>query len=215
MLKLKKILLSGLIGFVLAGFMSCKSEITLTALPDGSTDLKFSGECGKYFESMIRQFSENDNEVLFDAMGIKQSFTSDGFKNVNVRIPSSTGIDVEMNSPCETYLYTSGLISNDNKEISVTVTPEILSKFYKSADEEIVNILDLLLAPVFNDEEMTEEEYLETLASFYGSDASDEIGPCNIKLTLINVDGQKKEASIPLTKLLCLQGRIKYSTLLN
>lgn len=213
MLKLKKILLSGLIGFVLAGFMSCKSEITLSALPDGSTDLYFSGECGKYFESMIRQFSENDSEVLFDGKGIQQSFTANGFKNVKVHIPSAAGIAVEMNSPKETYLYTSGLVSADGKDLSLTVTPEILKKFYKSADEEIVNILDLLLAPVFNDEEMTEEEYLETVGSFYGSEASDEIGSCNIKLTLINSDGQKKEASLPLTKLLCLQGRIKVSAL--
>lgn len=212
MLKLKSIILSCFAGLSLFTMVSCKNEITLTAQPDGSALVSFSGECGKYFENMIRSVSDADSDLLFDGPEIQRNFMANSFTNVKVRVPGKASLESDFSASQSTYLFTSGLLFCDKSNVFVNLTPEILVKFYESADEDIVSILDLLIAPVFNDEEMTVEEYLDTVGSFYGNDASDEIGSCNIKLTLIDTKGQKKEASLPLTKLLCLQERIKYSS---
>lgn len=212
MLKIKSIILAGLAGLSMLAMVSCKNEITLTAQPDGSALVSFNGECGKYFENMIRSVSDSDSDLLFDGPEIQRNFIANGFTSVKVRVPGRASLESDFTASQSTYLFTSGLLFCDKTNVYVNLTPEILVKFYESADEEIRSILDLMLAPVFNDEEMSEEEYLDTVGSFYGSDASDEIGSCNIKLTLVDVNGQKKEASLPLTKLLCLQGRIKFTT---
>lgn len=197
-------------GISLFTMVSCKNEITITAQTDGSVNVSFSGECGKYFESMIRNFSESDSELLFDGPGIRQSFIKDGFKNVQVMVPGRASLKTNMNVPSNTYLFTSGLLFCDKKNVYVNLTPDILKKFYESADDDILSVLDLLLAPVFNDEEMTEEEYLETIGSFYGQDATDEIEECKIKLSLISTNGEAKNYSLPLKTLLTLQNRITY-----
>lgn len=207
---MKKICFLVLVCFSFISLMSCRSEITLTAQKDGSVKVNFEGECGKYFESMIRSFSESENGPLFDVSMVKESFYTSGFKNVSVNAPNNVGLKINMISPEITFLQKSGLIICNKKDVFVRLSPDILIKFYNSADPEIVQVLDLLLAPVFNDEIMTSEEYLETISSFYGSEASKEISDCSIKLTLVSVNGQKKEASLPLVKLLTLSESIGF-----
>ena len=62
----------------------------------------------------------------------------------------------------------------------------------------------MLLAPVFNDEVMTQEEYLEVLSTFYGEEIAEEMKTCNFRITLKNPDGSQTVQSINFTKLLCL-----------
>lgn len=207
---MKKIIAAVLAGFSFLALVSCTSEVTLTAQKDGSVQVNFDGKCGPYFETMLRSFSDAENGPLFDVSAIKTSFITDGFKNVAVTAPDSVGITVDMNSPENTYLFKSGLVICDKKNVFLKVSPSILANFYKAADEDIIAVLDLLLAPVFNDEIMSEEEYLETVGSFYGEDASAEIGSCNIKLNLVSVDGKIKKVSVPLTKLLTLTETLGY-----
>ncbi len=201
---MKKILTAILAGFSLMALVSCKSEIVLTAQKDGSVEVSFNGECGEFFQSMLKTFSEGENGPLFDVSGIKQSFYTDGFKNVAVQAPSDVALKTSFIAPKNTFLFTSGLLLESKNHVVVRVSPEILMNFYKSADAEIVNVLDLLIAPVFNDEEMTDEEYLETIGSFYGEGAIKEIGTSNISLTCISAAGEKQQFEVPLTKLLTL-----------
>jgi len=207
---MKKIITAVLAVFSLLALVSCTSEVTLTAQKDGSVLVNFDGKCGPYFKSMLKSFSEAENDPLFDVAGIKSSFITDGFKNVAVTAPDDVGLTVTMNSPENTYLFKSGLVICDKKNVFLKVSPSILTDFYKAADPDIVSVLDLLIAPVFNDEKMSEEEYLETVGSFYGEDASAEIGNCNIKLNLISTEGKRKEVSVPLTKLLTLTETLGY-----
>ena len=64
-------------------------------------------------------------------------------------------------------------------------------------------ILDLFLAPVFNDEEMTEAEYLEMVGAFYGEAAAKEVGESLVKINLISKDGSKETLVYPLSQLFC------------
>lgn len=202
---MKKILTILIAAAALFGMTSCTSEVTLTAQKDGFVLVSFEGKCGEYFKSMLKSVSDAENGPLFDVSGIKQSFYTDGFKNVAVSAPDNVSLKTSFIAPKNTFLFTSGLVLDSSNQTSVRVNRDILKKFYKSADEDIVSVLDLLLAPVFNDEEMNEEEYLETLGAFYGEDASTEIGEAEIHLTLISEDGKnKKDFTVPLSKILTL-----------
>ena len=79
-----------------------------------------------------------------------------------------------------------------------------LLDFYNSSDEEIVSFLDLLLAPVFNDEVLSETEYIETIAAFYGQAAADELAESSFNVTLVTPDGKTSSHVIPMVKLLTL-----------
>lgn len=194
----------------LGSLISCKSEITLSACKDGSVNVSFSGECGSYFEKMVRSFSGNDKTFLFDSLEIRQSFMNSGFREVSVSNPTISGLHVEMKDPGNSFLFSSGLLVCDKKDVFVTVSPSVLQKFYGSADPDILTFLDLLLAPVFNDEQMDVDEYLETVGSFYGEEATSEIGECKIKLNIISTEGKKKSFEVPLSKLLTLDETLVY-----
>jgi hypothetical protein len=55
---------------------------------------------------------------------------------------------------------------------------------------------------------MSQEEYLETIASFYGESASKEISESNIKINLTDKNNQTKTFSFPIAQLLTLQETI-------
>ena len=59
------------------------------------------------------------------------------------------------------------------------------------------------MAPVFNDEKMSETEYLETIAAFYGEKMAGELAESFVRLIVINADGKKQVQKISIPKLLC------------
>jgi len=85
------------------------------------------------------------------------------------------------------------------------LSPENMVTLYESCDEETRDLLDLFLSPVFSGETLSQEEYLETVASVYGKDAAAELEKSTVH---IEVNGKKKE--IPLPKLLTLDEIITF-----
>ncbi|MCF0242335.1 MAG: hypothetical protein HUK25_06830 [Treponema sp.] len=207
---MRKFIFGLLAAFSFMSFVSCRSEITLTAQKDGSLIVEFNGECGPYFEKMVREFTGSKSSILFNPAELKQDFVASGFTNITCTAPSTVGLYVKMTETGKSFLSKSEMVVSDKNNVILSLSPDILKSFYNSADSTIVTVLDLLISPVFNDEIMSEEEYLEMLGSFYGNEASEEVGNCNILLTLISSNGQKKEASLPLAKLLCLNEKLVF-----
>ena len=107
-------------------------------------------------------------------------------------------------------LFTSGVISIENNKLNACLSPKELVAFYNSTDSQTTMFLDMLLSPVLNDELMTEEEYLELLASFYGEDIAQEIKEGIFRITLKNPDGTQTVQSIKFTKLLTLDEVLRF-----
>ena len=87
--------------------------------------------------------------------------------------------------------------------LNASITRKSLEDFYNSADEQTRMTLDLFLAPVFNNETMSEEEYLEMVASFYGEAAAKEVSESQVKINLISKDGSKQTLIYPLAQVFC------------
>lgn len=220
-------------GFFAAAIMTfcmagCTSEVTVTAKENGSVEITFNGEAGNAFSKLINSASgidaaglENGGEqvVVFDIKQIAYELAKNGFSDVKVESKNGFDLNIKMNdsvqgssagSAKKSVLFTSGLLKLQKGKLSVSLSPKKLCDFYNASDEEIVQFLDLLLAPVFNDEVMSEDEYLDTIGSFYGDSVSKEIQETNFKITLVNTDGKSSVQVIPLATLLSLKNEINF-----
>lgn len=206
---LGKIFSAGIIAFTAAVCFfatSCTSKINITLNKDGSIDVQFSGTSGIAFETLIKTASGvKEGEVVFNTNEIEYELGKNGFSNV--KAISKTGMDLSISMSDKTKqssLYKSDVLKTDKSSITATLSAKKLLDFYNSSDEEIVSFLDLLLAPVFNDEVLSETEYIETIAAFYGQAAADELAESSFNVTLVTPDGKTSSHVIPMVKLLTL-----------
>lgn len=184
-------------------FAGCTADVKLELKQNGDVDVRFQGSAGAAFTKMI-QASTGTGVEIYDTKEIEKELSKSGFSKVKVT-SNKADITVSMTeNTAKSFLFTSGILTKTTTDLSTQINPKTLAAFYTTADEQIAMILDLLLAPVFNDETMSEEEYLETLASFYGDGIASELKESVVKLTLVNAQGKKATQTIPLTKLLCL-----------
>lgn len=186
-------------------FISCTAEATLELKSSGQISISFTGATGEAFTKMISAAVGEKDGMVFDTKEIGYELAKSGF--TKVKATSKTGKDVFITMEDEkqkSYLFRSGVVSVANNSIEMNLNKKSVVNFYNMADEQIVAVLDLLLAPVFNDEVMSETEYLETLSAFYGQNAADELQSSNLKVTLIALDGSKKIHTIPFATILTL-----------
>lgn len=178
--------------------LSCQADITLSLSDSGDSLLvDFSGQCGPAFTEMILAASEPGQEI-FDTNEISRQLKASAFSDVKVNAKGSKISLSLKDQDCKSYLFTSGLLSlSEDKKIHVNINQQKLKAFYDSADEEIRLLLDLFLAPVFNDESMTAEEYVPMIGTIYGQEAEKEIAESHIIF-----NGKK---TLKLADLLCGQ----------
>lgn len=195
----------------------CTSEITLELKKDGSVDVEFSGVAGTAFATMINSVSGMSGNgaaagsVIFDTKEIEYEMSSNGFSQVKASSKKGSDLTVTMTDKNgKSALFTSGVVSVKDGKLNASLSPQSLVKFYKAADSQTVMFLDMLLAPIFNDEVMTQEEYLEVLVSFYGDEIADEMKNSSFRITLKNPDGTKTIQNIGFTKLLTLNEVIRF-----
>lgn len=182
---------------------SCNSEVKIDLKKDGSVALKFSGTFGDGLSKLVNSISDDD--VVFDTKAITYELSKSGFQDVIVTAKGKKSLEISMTEKGQnSYLYTSGMLDTKGNKISLKLSPETLKKFYSLCDEQIVLYLDLLLAPIFNDEKMTEAEYLETVATFYGQSVADEFSKSMIRLTVTNPNEKTKTSVLSVAKLLTL-----------
>ena len=189
-------------------FMSCQTEVTLTLQKDDSLDIRFEGGAGQAFSRMISAAaglgSNSNGDMLIDTDSVSYELAKSGFFNVKVNQKKGGSVVITMTDKKQTsYLFTSKILKADKEKLTALISPESLKEFYDSSDEQTRMILDLFLAPVFNDEEMTEEEYIEMTGAFYGEGAAKEVKDSTIKINLIAKDGSKQTIRYPLAQLLC------------
>ena len=206
---MKKILILITSIFLSLFFVSCNIDLQLSLKKDGSVDILFKGGAGKAFSKMILSATGESGDVsgasLYDTKEIGYELAKAGFSNVKVNA-GKTGTDlvITMADLKQTsYLFSSGIVREEKGELKANITPKSLKDFYTSADEQTQMILDLFLAPVFNDEQMSVSEYLEMLGTIYGAEAAREVEDSVINVSLTAVDGSKTQKKISFGALMC------------
>ena len=193
-------------------FFSCSAEITFEAETHSCLKISytadFSGEFLQFMMSQNGEISDLEQQDFenseLDNQALKESLENSGFENVQIVSGKLKKLIFKMEDKSKkSALFMTNLLKMQNGTISVDFSYENLKKFYDNADEQLQSDLDLLLAPVFNDEKMSETEYLETVAAFYGDKMADELAESFIKLIITNADGKKQVQKISIPKLLC------------
>lgn len=187
-------------------FISCTTEVTLSVQADNSIAIKFDGGAGEAFSKMISSAAGmgGESENLIDTEEVSYELAKAGFSDVKINQKNGGAVSITMSDKKQTsYIFTSGIAKCEKGKLSAVITRKSLEDLYASADEQTRMILDLFLAPVFNNEEMTEEEYLEIVASFYGAVAAKEVDGSFVKINLISKDGKKESLNYQLTQVFC------------
>lgn len=192
--------------FTLFMTVSCTTEITLSVKADDSVDIKFDGGAGEAFTKMLLAAggtNSTDGITTIDTEAVSYELGRAGFDNVKVNVKGGN-VKISMTDKKRTsYLFSSGIVKFAEGRLKTQISRRSLEGFYKSSDEQTRMILDLFLSPVFNNEDMAEDEYLEMLGAFYGEGAAKEVQESSVKINLIAKDGKKEELRIPLVQLLC------------
>lgn len=207
-----KFLFKILLFFSVFLFFSCSAEIVFEVTKDGNVKISYDGDLsGDFLQFLINQNGKNaeldlgniENTEL-DVEVLAESLKDSGFENVQILSGKLKNILITMEDKSQkSVLFYSKLLKMQNGSLSVDFSYENLRNFYENADEQLQSDLDLLLAPVFNDEKMTETEYLETIATFYGEKMASELAESFISLIVINIDGKQQVQKISIPKILC------------
>lgn len=197
-------------------FTGCTSEISLELKKDGSVTVDFNGVAGDAFASLINAATGGDpsassQNLVFKTDEIEYEMSQNGFSNVKAVSKNGRGLSVSMTDKNgKSALFSSGVVTTINKKLEIILDRTKLVSFYNQADSQTTMFLDMLLAPVFNDEKMSEEEYLDTIAAFFGQEIADEIGAADFRITIKNPDGSQSIHTIKITKLLTLDEVVRF-----
>ena len=203
-----KIFLLTTILFSIICFASCTTEVTLTLKQDDSLDIRFEGGAGQAFAKMISSAAgmgaSSDADFLIDSDSVSFELAKAGFSNVKVNQKKGGAVSIAMTDKNQSsYLFTSKIIKAEKGKLSTAISRKSLEDFYNYSDEQTRMILDLFLAPVFNNEEMSEEEYLEMVGAFYGQAAAGEVKQSIVIINLISKDGSRQTLRYPLSQIFC------------
>jgi len=205
---------------ICCSFSSCNVFLSLTQKQNGDVNVEFSGIPEEAFINTIKSFLATDSEsatnknLIIDTAQIKAFLINSGFTNVEVSNQIGANVDIKMTIPKDkTFIFDSKLVFSNNSEsnsnFGIELSPATLQTFYANADEQIISILDILISPAFYGEEISEEEYIETIASLYGNDVAAEMNKSEIYITLKNKSGKTLKKSLPLKTLLTLKQSVK------
>ena len=84
-----------------------------------------------------------------------------------------------------------------------------LQALYGLLPFELASYIDMLMAPAFTGEEMTDGEYIDLVATVYGKNVADELNDGEVKFNIHGTDGRTNSSTLSAVKLLNVIGTLK------
>ena len=208
-----KNLLVALFCSVILFLTSCKSQIKITFSKNACT-VKYSTKLGKaLFDTFYAFAGETESERIFDTEQFKQIFSEGGRKNVSAESKGIDEISIQGDIDGNNGDFISGASiiksSNNGKNVEIEFSRNNLLKMYDNMPSIMRSYIDLFMAPVFTEEEMSNEEYLELISSVYGQILADEIKTSTVDFIVVLSDGKTKQFSLELIDLINIKTDIK------
>lgn len=181
-------------------FAGCDGYASAKLEAGGGVAFGFSGNVGNGFKEMMEAVGQ---EGGIDDKGIHNALVESGFSNVKV-VSLNQNIAISFTDKnCDSYLFQSGIVTVKNGELKISLTAEKFRQLYNSSGEDIQMLLDIFLSPVLNDEELSEEEYIDTISVTYGENVGEEIDNSAVYFTVTDKSGKKKTKKIFAKSILC------------
>lgn len=197
---------------LLISLFSCSPKISIVIKNNSSVDMGIEIDTGKTVESTIRALGGLDAEnPLFESDLVVKSFSSAGLLVNEIKYPSSAGISINASSPSlqDALSAAPEIVRQDNSEkghsIEIVLNKKNLKDIMSFMPQESMDYIDLLMAPSFTDEQMSQSEYLELIGIVYGKTLEDEMKNAVLELS-VKIPGIIKEAKVSSIKV----GRVEY-----
>ena len=148
------------------------------------------------------------SQDIFNPEEMRSTLTQAGFTKVNAKSKNQEEFTVNFapSKASSDPLSKSGLLKYDAKlSPYIHLSKENLKNLYDNLPFEVQSYIDMLMSPSFTGEKMTDDEYLDLLASVYGQKLSDEIKNSKINFEFIQGD-KKKTMTLSLLSVLNTTG---------
>ena len=219
---------------------SCSPSCAITIFPQGELQISVQNKASDELNSLIQSLfqsglngNSSDQAPVLTEEDFSQLMLQDAKFSIANTVDFSLECKLEKNALSEEILK----ITPEKKTIILSWEPSFLLGQVE-ADENLQDIMELLMAPVYTQEEISSEEYLEAIASFYGKkisekfrksvltikiDAPSAIKNCTIKEdeslseklnAVIKHSGKTATIEIPIYRLLSINGKTSFIILL-
>lgn len=206
--------------------LSCSPSLSITMKDESTTDFNFNITNTESFFANFSAFMDFNEEDFYNTVSLQSSLESLGFTNIFIQTDKNTDIKIKAQIQNQNFIDEenplSTLISITNNDFSITIKPENIIEILSSIPE-ITDYLDLLMAPIYTGEQISESEYLELFASVYGESFAQDFEKTNISININTLNkikdiqssengfatttftDKKANIKIPFYKLLCKQ----------
>ena len=223
---MKKIFYFSLISILIFTIFSCSPALSISLKNDDSADIQLEISNTESFFSNFSAFMDFSEDNFYDKEILSLNLEELGFSNINLETEKNADLklfaqlknlsNLEQENPLSSLF-----IKNENS-FEISINPDNLIDILETLPE-ITDYLDLLMAPVYTGEEITEQEYLELFATVYGESFAKDFENTNfvVKINVldkiknietakdniasVNFEGNVANIKIPLYKLLCNQ----------
>lgn len=188
----------------------CTQHLSITQNNDGSVDVKVVYDPGKNIENLISSFTNSTQ--LFDEKEVEEALLTTKAKDITVNTFGTANIESEFSyKNNKTFLSNfNKLFTVENDKIKMTLSKEAIKQLLKILPKDSNAYLDILMAPVFTDEEMNENEYISLVGATFGKSFSEELQISTFDLTIISKNGKQQNVAIPLSQFLTLESEVTY-----
>lgn len=221
---MKKIFYFSLISILIFTIFSCSPALSISLKNDDSADIQLEISNTESFFSNFSAFMDFSEDNFYDKEILSLNLEELGFSNINLETGKNADLklfaqlknlsNLEQENPLSSLF-----IKNENS-FEISINPDNLIDILETLPE-ITDYLDLLMAPVYTGEELSEQEYLELFASVYGKsfakdfenttfmlqvNVSEKINNIEIakdNIASVDISGSVATIKIPLYKLLC------------
>ena len=221
---MKKIFYFSSIFLLILTIFSCSPELSISLKNDDSVDVQFEISNTESFFSNFSAFMDFSEENFYDKEFLSLNLQELGFSNINLETGKNADLILSAKlknfSQLEEENPITSLLSKNENSFEISINPDNLIDILETLPE-VTDYLDLLMAPVYTGEELSEEEYLELFATVYGESFAKDFENTNFVLQVnvsekitnietakdniasVNISGSVAIIKIPLYKLLC------------
>lgn len=163
---------------------SCSPRAILTVTNDGAGNAAFDTDMSTTAENVVRRFTGAEAN-LFDGEEIKASLSRAEIKVDSVTFPKQSSIALALSFPkLDGLLEKSVAFSKTGRSMTISISADSLRAAMGVMPASVNDYLDLLMAPVFTGEKLTQAEYVDVIRSAYGKTLADELEKSAFTLTV-------------------------------
>ena len=223
---MKKIFYFSTILTLIFTILSCSPALSISLKNDDSVDIQLEISNTESFFSNFSAFMDFSEENFYDKEFLSLNLEELGFSNINLETGKNADLKLSAQlknfSQLEEENPITSLFTKNENSFEISINPDNLIDILETLPEA-TDYLDLLMAPVYTGEELTEQEYLELFATVYGESFAKDFENTNFVLQInvlnkiknietakdniasVNFEGNVANIKIPVYKLLCNQ----------